>query len=107
MAVALEFDGDDLPDRGEGWQELPEAAVDGADGAVQQCQRLAFGVDLVVHLEFADVGPASRDAHSGSAIIDGARIKTPFLCGGCRRVHVPSRPTLSSPPARQDDTPGA
>src|SRR5258708_30363711 len=98
MPVALEFDGDDLPDRGEGWQELPEAAVDGAYGAVQQYQRLAFGVDLVVHLEFAYPGPASPDAHFISPIIAGARIKTPLLCGGARIVHVRRRHTLSTPP---------
>jgi hypothetical protein len=56
--VALELDRHDLEVAGERGQQLGEAALDRAEGAVEQDERRAFAVALVVKLDRADVDVA-------------------------------------------------
>ncbi len=54
VPVPLQFDGDDLPRRGECGQHAAEGQVDGEQPAVQQDQRLSRAMDLVVQIQPVD-----------------------------------------------------
>src|SRR5258706_8661575 len=49
--MSLLLDSNDASRRGKRWEHLAERGADGREIAVQQHQRLARAIDLVVHLE--------------------------------------------------------
>jgi hypothetical protein len=51
VAMALQFYGDDLARRREGWQETRKTAIDRSHRTVKKNQWRTAAVDLVVHVE--------------------------------------------------------
>src|SRR5215207_11096151 len=78
-------------------QQPGEAALDGAERAMEQDQRPAGPVDLVVHPQAVDLGVAARAVVAHYPIISlpaGNRVRRP----PCRTSSSPPVPGLSRPP---------
>lgn len=75
-AVTLQLNADDLVLLGQRRDQLSEAEVDGQHATVQQYQRRAGTVDLVVHVQPADVGvPALPGARGVRRARRGHRVR--------------------------------
>ena len=81
--VALELDRNDLPRSRQNRDQLPEVALDRSVGSVQQHQRLAAAVDLVVHPEAVHRRVSARQRWPRRAAVDlGHHSAAPDLAVG-------------------------
>jgi hypothetical protein len=93
VAVALQFDRDDLARRREGGQEVRKAAVDRSHGAVKESQRGPVAVDLVVHVE-----PVHRHVTArGARPVGGVRCWHGYAPFSAAKVHASLTPDRGTP----------
>src|SRR5437667_5982195 len=65
MPVSLLLDGNDLPAFGKGWENPPEIDLDRRQPPVEQHERPAGAVDLVIHVETVHGSVAARRPFGG------------------------------------------